>query len=81
MENKVALIGIFVKKREVAQELNNLLTEFGDCIIGRMGIPHREKSVNIICIVVDAPQNIIEELSEKIEKLDEISTKTTYVDM
>lgn len=80
MGNKVALIGIFVKKREVAQELNNLLTEFGDCIIGRMGIPHREKSVNIICIVVDAPKNVIEELSEKIEILDEISTKTTYID-
>ena len=72
MGNKVALIGIFVKKREVAQELNNLLTEFGDCIIGRMGIPHREKSVNIICIVVDAPKNVIEELSEKIEKIDKI---------
>lgn len=78
MEERVALIGIIVEKTESVPEVNNILHEYSDYIIGRMGLPHRPKNINIISIAVDAPQNIISALSGKIGRLDGISTKTVY---
>ena len=58
-EERVAIIGIFVRDTAAAGEVNSLLHEFGDCIIGRMGVPYREKSINIISIIVCAPSGRI----------------------
>ena len=59
MEERVALIGIVVEKYESAERLNQILHEYGKYIIGRMGIPYKEKSMNIISVAVDAPMDII----------------------
>ena len=80
MEKKVAILGIMVKSREGIEDLNKLLTEYGDYIIGRMGIPHIEKAINIICIIMDAPKDIVDELCDKIKELDEITVKSIYND-
>ena len=58
--------------------LNDLLHEYGSHIIGRMGIPHREKGINIISVVLDAPQNTISALSGKIGRLKGVSSKTVF---
>ena len=58
--------------------LNHLLTEFGDYIIGRMGIPYREKGIHVISVALDAPNNVISALSGKLGMLPGISTKTIY---
>ena len=58
--------------------MNGLLHEFGQYIIGRMGIPYRQKQVNIISIAMDAPQNVISALSGKIGRLPGVTVKTTY---
>lgn len=78
MASRVALIGIIVEKYESAEELNAILHDFGQYIIGRMGIPYRERKVNIISVAVDAPQDVINALSGKIGKLDGVTAKTVY---
>ena len=78
METRVAVISIIVENNETAEELNSILHDYGNYIIGRMGIPYRQKNINIISIAVDAPQNVISTLSGKIGKLQGISVKTAY---
>lgn len=78
METRVALIGIIIENPESVEEMNALLHEYSSFIIGRMGIPYREKHISIISVVVDAPMNKISSLSGKLGMLDGVSTKTIY---
>ena len=78
METRVALIGIIVENTDSVERLNQLLHEYGEYIIGRMGIPHRERRMNIISIVMDAPQEVISALSGKIGMLPGINSKVIY---
>lgn len=74
----MALIGIIVENLDSTPQLNQLLHEYGSYIIGRMGIPYRERKVNIISVAIDAPQDVINALSGKIGRLDGITAKTAY---
>lgn len=78
MEKRIAVIGIIVENKQSVEKLNSLLHEYGDIIIGRMGLPYRERNLSIVSIAVDASQNIISELSGKIGKVEGISVKTAY---
>lgn len=78
METRVAVIGIIVEDPESVEELNTVLHEYRSYIIGRMGIPYREKSINIISIAVDAPQDTISAMSGKIGRINGVSNKATY---
>ena len=78
METRIALIGIIVENPESVAALNQLLHEYGNYIIGRMGIPHREKNVNIISVAIDAPQDVISALAGKIGRLPGIGANTVY---
>ena len=78
METRVAVISIIVEDPEQSGELNNLLHEYGRYIIGRMGIPYREKGISIISIAIDAPQDAINTLSGRIGKLSGVTAKTAY---
>ena len=78
MESRVAVIGIIVEDREQVGRLNEILSEYGRYIIGRMGIPYREKKIQIISIAIDAPQTVISAVSGKIGRLKGISAKTAY---
>ncbi len=78
METRVAVMSIIVEKSESVEKLNAILHDYGEYIIGRMGIPYREKKVNIISIAIDAPQDTISALSGKIGKLGGVSVKTAY---
>lgn len=78
METRVAIIGIIVEKDDNVEKLNNILHDYSKYIIGRMGIPYREKGVNIISVAVDAPQDIINTVSGKIGRLEGISSKAVY---
>lgn len=69
MDTRVAVISIIVENPEAIETLNHLLHEAGQYIIGRMGIPYREKGINIISIAIDAPQDVISTLSGKIGRL------------
>ena len=76
METRVANISIIVEKFDKIEELNSILHEYGDYIIGRMGVPYRKKNISVISIALDAPQDIINALSGKLGRLDGISVKT-----
>lgn len=78
MENRIAVISIIVEDSEAAPKLNELLHKYGDGIIGRMGIPHREKGVNIICIAMDAPLNDINALAGELGRIEGLTAKATY---
>lgn len=78
MDTRVAIMGIIVENKDSVEQLNSLLHEYGDIIIGRMGIPYKEKGISIVSIAVDAAQDTISALSGKIGKLDGISVKTAY---
>ena len=76
MDTKIALIGIIVESPEAAGSVNTLLHEYNSYIVGRMGIPYSKKEVNIISIVIDAPENVISALSGKLGRIHDISVKT-----
>ena len=76
MEKRVALIGIVVEDMESVEALNHILHEYGDYIIGRMGIPYRCRGISIISIAVDAPMNVISTISGKLGMLKGLSVKT-----
>ena len=78
METRVALIGIIIENPESVEQMNALLHEFSSYIIGRMGVPYRDKGISIISVVLDAPMNKISSLSGKLGMLDGVSTKTIY---
>ena len=78
METRIAVMGIIVEKMESVELLNAILHDYGEYIVGRMGIPYRKKNVNIVSIAVDAPQDVISALSGKIGKIDGVSVKTAY---
>ena len=78
MDTRVAIIGIILEKKDEVEKLNSILHEYSNRIIGRMGMPYKEKAINIITIVIDSPQDEINTLSGKIGKLSGITSKVIY---
>ena len=78
METRVAVMSIIVENGEMVETLNAILHEYGEYIIGRMGVPYRERGVSIISVVIDAPADVISSLSGRLGMLPGISTKTVY---
>ncbi len=77
-ETRIAVIGIIVEDKNMAGEVNRLLHEYGQYIIGRMGLPYEKKGVNIISVVVDAPADSISALSGKLGRIPGVGVKALY---
>jgi putative iron-only hydrogenase system regulator len=78
METRIALVGIIVEDTDSVEKLNALLHEYGQYIIGRMGIPYREKNISIISVVMNAEADIISTLAGKLGMLKGVNVKTVY---
>ena len=78
METRVAVMSIIVEDPDSVEKLNGILHQHGECIIGRMGIPYRKRSISIISIALDAPQDTISALAGKVGALKGVSVKTAY---
>lgn len=78
METRVAMIGIIVEDPESVEKLNAILHEAREYVIGRMGIPYRQRKISIISIVMDAPETVISAVSGKLGMLHGVSSKTIY---
>ena len=78
METRVALIGIVVENPNAVERLNGILHQYGRYIIGRMGLPYRQRHINIISLVLDAPSDVISSLSGKVGMLPGVSCKALY---
>ena len=77
-DTRVAILAIVVEDKSKASELNSLLTEFGDYIIGRMGVPYDKKNISLISVALDAPQDVINSLSGKVGSIEGILAKAVY---
>lgn len=80
-ENRVALLGVVVEDADSVEKLNSLLHEYKDYIIGRMGLPYRQRGCNIISIVLDAPADAVSALSGKVGMLPGVTCKAIYSKM
>ena len=78
METRIAVMGIIVENISSVEGLNALLHEYRDYIIGRMGIPYKDKGISVVSVAVDAPQDVISTLAGKVGRLEGISVKTAY---
>ena len=75
MDNRIAAVSILVEEPDSVEALNSLLHDYAPCILGRMGIPYREKGLNIICVALDAPMDVINALTGKLGRLPGVSAK------
>ena len=78
METRVAVMSIIVENSESVVQINSYLHDYGEFIIGRMGIPYRKHNINVMSIAIDAPQDVTSSLAGKIGALSGISVKTAY---
>ena len=78
METRVAVMSIIVEDMTSAEKINAILHEHGEYIIGRMGIPYRQRKISIISVAMDAPQNVTAAIAGKIGGLPGVSVKTAY---
>lgn len=77
-EKRIAVLSVIVEDRFVTDKLNGYLSEFGEYVVGRMGIPYREKGVSVLCVVLDAPAGVINSLTGKIGMLSGVTAKTLF---
>ncbi|MDC7288400.1 iron-only hydrogenase system regulator [Blautia schinkii] len=78
MQTRIAVIAIIVDDRSKSEELNQILHQYGEYIVGRMGVPYRPKDVSVISVILDAPQEKISALSGKLGMLEGVTSKTVY---
>lgn len=78
MQTRVAVMSIIVEDPQSVERLNAVLHEYGNHIIGRMGIPYRQKNISIVSVALDAPQDTISALAGKLGAISGLSVKTAY---
>ncbi|MDO4273128.1 MAG: iron-only hydrogenase system regulator [Eubacteriales bacterium] len=78
MPTRIAVIAIIVEDRSKSEELNQILHQYGEFIVGRMGVPYKPKEISVISVILDAPQEKISALSGKLGMLQGVSSKTVY---
>lgn len=78
METRIAIIGIIVNNLDSAEKINHILHEYGQYIVGRMGIPYRERKLSVISVIMDAPGDIIGAASGKLGMIPDVTVKTVY---
>ena len=78
MDSRVAVMSIIIENLNAVEQVNAVLHEYGEYIIGRMGIPYRQRKISIISIALDAPQDTISALSGRIGKMSGVSVKTSF---
>lgn len=74
-ENRISVVSIMAEGRQGAQSINDILSSFGDYIVGRMGIPYRERGVSVICVVIDAPVEVVNTVTGKLGMLAGVTAK------
>ncbi|MDF1494942.1 TM1266 family iron-only hydrogenase system putative regulator [Caproiciproducens sp. CPB-2] len=78
MESRIALVGIIVENTDSVEKINAILHEYGEYIVGRMGIPYHKRHISVISIVMDAPGDVISALSGKLGMIPHVNIKTVY---
>jgi len=76
MEKRIAVIGIIIEDLNVSEKVNDILHEYSSIIIGRMGVPYREKNISVISVIVDAPADVISAVTGKLGKINGVYVKS-----
>ena len=77
-DNRIAVVSILVADRSVSDKVNGFLSEYGEWILGRMGIPYKEKCVSVLSVVMDAPVEVTNALTGKLGRLSGVSVKALF---
>ena len=77
-EKRLCVLSILVEDRKEAEKVNGYLSEYGEYVVGRMGIPYRERNVSVLCVVLDAPSAAVNALTGKIGKLEGVTAKALF---
>ena len=75
-EKRLAVISLIIENRDRSPEINAILSEFGEYVVGRMGVPYKERGVSVICVIVDAPAEVVNSITGKIGMLEGVTAKT-----
>ena len=78
MENRIAILGIFIEDNAQSGQVNALLHDYSEYVVGRLGVPYRERKLSVICVVLDASNDIISALSGKLGRLSGVKAKAQY---
>lgn len=78
METRVAAVSIILENPQSAPMVNDILNQYNEYVVGRMGIPYKQRGLSIISIVIDAPQDVISTMSGKLGRLQGVSAKAAY---
>lgn len=76
MEKRIAVIGIIIEDLNVSEKVNDILHEYSSIIIGRMGVPYKEKNISVISVIVDAPADVISAVTGKLGKINGVYVKS-----
>lgn len=77
-EKRLCVLSVIVEDRKEAEKINGYLSEYGEYVVGRMGIPYRERNVSVLCVVLDAPLAAVNALTGKIGRLDGVTAKALF---
>ena len=77
-EKRIAVVSILVSDRSASESINELLSRYGEYILGRMGIPYREKNISVLSVVFDAPVEITNALTGRLGKLENVAVKALF---
>ena len=77
-EKRLCVLSVIVEDRKEAEKINGYLSEYGEYVVGRMGIPYRERNVSVLCVVLDAPSAAVNALTGKIGKLEGVTAKALF---
>lgn len=76
--SRIAVLSVIIEDRAISEKINALLADYGDFVVGRLGIPYRKKGVFVISVVLDAPETQINALTGKIGRLSGVTAKTLF---
>ena len=77
MENKrLGVIAIVIEDLERAEQVNALIHEYNDLMVGRMGIPYKERNISVISLMVDGTTDRINALTGKLGRLERVQVKS-----
>lgn len=75
VENKIAIVAVVIKNKDAVERVNAIFHDYAEFVLGRLGLPYREKNVNLISVMLDAPQTVLNSLSGKLGMIDGVSSK------
>lgn len=76
MDKRIGVVAIIVENSDSVQKVNSILSNYAELVVGRMGVPYKEKNVKVISIIVDGTTDEIGAMTGKVGRLDGVTVKS-----